>query len=132
MHAVVAVINYEGNILIGKKRSDSQKFLAGKWHIPGGRVETGEDDQTALIREMMEEAGIEIYVKRYITSYKTPTSRREARWYECFALTDNVTPGDDLEAVRWIPKNRVLEFCDNKAISLFSEEIIDYFKPIKL
>ena len=78
-HAVVAVVNCRDKILLGKKRKDSPKFLAGEWHIPGETVEDGESDQEALIRGMREEAGLEIEVGKYLGSHATPTSQREAK-----------------------------------------------------
>ncbi|MFP5023169.1 NUDIX hydrolase [Pseudonocardia phyllosphaerae] len=32
----------------------------GLWSIPGGRVEAGEDDHTAVVREMFEETGLHV------------------------------------------------------------------------
>ena len=58
--AVVALVEHEGKILLGKKRQDSEGFFAGKWHIPGETMEDDETDEEALIRGMREEAGIEI------------------------------------------------------------------------
>ncbi|MGF7237522.1 MAG: NUDIX hydrolase [Frankia sp.] len=34
----------------------------GQWSLPGGRVEPGETDEAALVREMAEETGLEIVV----------------------------------------------------------------------
>jgi ADP-ribose pyrophosphatase YjhB (NUDIX family) len=127
MTAVVAIINYNGKILIGKKKSDSQKFLKGKWHIPGERVEEGESDQQALIRGMKAETGLDIKVGKYLCSSITPTSKTKARWYECFANTDNVTAGEDLEELKWIRKGNVLLECDKEAVLIFPKKIIHYF-----
>ena len=104
VRAVVGIINYKGDsVLVGKKKSDSKKFLAGEWHIPGGKVEYGETDEIALKREMKEETGLDIIVGDYLGSHKTPKSKSEARWYECISLTDNVIPGDDLEDAKFVP-----------------------------
>lgn len=126
--AVVAIVIYNGKILLGKKKSSSKKFLAGEWHVPGESLEKGESDETALIRGVKEEAGIEIKIGKYIGSHITPTSKKEARWYECFAETDKILVGSDLEAACWVEKSEVLEKCSSRATSLWPKEIIEYFK----
>ncbi|MEK6826853.1 MAG: NUDIX domain-containing protein [Nanoarchaeota archaeon] len=123
---VVAIINYNGKILLGKKRSDSKKFVAGKWHVPGETIEFGEDDKTALIRGMREEIGIEIFVGDYIGTNLSKTNKI-LRWYECFAQTDKVKAGSDLEDIKWIEKCKALKECDSSLVELWSEEIRNYF-----
>jgi ADP-ribose pyrophosphatase YjhB (NUDIX family) len=123
---VVAIVNHNGNILLGKKRSDSPKFLAGMWHVPGEGIEFGEDDKTALIRGIKEEAGIGIYVRDYIGS-SLSHSNRNLRWYECFAQTDKIIAGSDLEDIQWVSKNTVFNFLDFEVKRFWSREIINYF-----
>ena len=67
MTAVSGIVNYENLILIGKKRSDSNKFLAWEWHIPGETIKEGESDEIILKRCFMEECGLEIKVGNYKT-----------------------------------------------------------------
>jgi ADP-ribose pyrophosphatase YjhB (NUDIX family) len=126
-HAVVGVVVYNGKILLGKKRKDSTKFLAGEWHVPGETVEDNETDEQALIRGIKEEAGIEIKVGRYLGTHTTPTSQREARWYECSALSDNVKASSDLEDIRWVDRREVMNICSQRATSLWSKDIQMYF-----
>jgi len=126
--AVAAIINFRGKILLGRKRSDSKKVLAGKWHLPGGNVGLGESDEVTLIREMREELGILIKVNRYIASSITPTSGKELRWYECFCFTDRISLGDDLEDAKFVQRNEVLGTCGEEVYSRWPEEVHKYFR----
>lgn len=54
--AIVALLNSEQQVLIGKRPVDVH--LGGLWEFPGGKVEQGETPQTALVRELQEELGI--------------------------------------------------------------------------
>ena len=51
--AAVALLNEEGKVLLAKRPPG--RPLAGLWEFPGGKVDPGEDPETALIRELMEE-----------------------------------------------------------------------------
>ena len=56
---VVAGIAVSGRKLFIARRSPN-KSLAGFWEFPGGKVETGESDEQALVREIKEEFDREI------------------------------------------------------------------------
>src|SRR5215469_8733586 len=42
------------------KRADTKKFLPGKYEIPGGHIDFGEDIELGLKREIKEELGIDV------------------------------------------------------------------------
>jgi len=57
---VAAVIqDKEGRILVSQ-RSLNSKLYPGKWQVPGGKVEKGENHLDALKREVKEETDLEI------------------------------------------------------------------------
>jgi 8-oxo-dGTP diphosphatase len=56
--AACALLNGEGEVLIAKRPAG--RPLAGLWEFPGGKVETGEEPEEALVRELHEELGIAI------------------------------------------------------------------------
>ncbi|MBO6919401.1 MAG: 8-oxo-dGTP diphosphatase MutT [Rhizobiaceae bacterium] len=55
--AACALIDTDNRILIAQRPEG--KSMAGMWEFPGGKVETGETPEAALIRELHEELGIE-------------------------------------------------------------------------
>ena len=57
--AAVALIDKDGRVLLAQRPEG--KSLAGLWEFPGGKVEPGESPETALIRELHEELGIETW-----------------------------------------------------------------------
>jgi 8-oxo-dGTP diphosphatase len=56
--AAVALIDADGRVLLSKRPMDKQ--LGGLWEFPGGKVEQGERPESALIRELKEELGIDV------------------------------------------------------------------------
>lgn len=52
-----ALVDADRRVLIAQRPEGKQ--LAGLWEFPGGKVETGETPEAALLRELKEELGIE-------------------------------------------------------------------------
>lgn len=56
----VALLDSSGRVLMQKRRQHKQH--GGLWEFPGGKVEDGESLESALLREIEEELGIELLV----------------------------------------------------------------------
>lgn len=54
---VAAAIVASGRLLAARRTAPPD--LAGLWELPGGKVEPGEGEREALVREIVEELGIE-------------------------------------------------------------------------
>lgn len=58
LRVVAGILARDDNVLLAQRPAG--KELAGLWEFPGGKVETGETDEAALLRELREELGIVI------------------------------------------------------------------------
>ncbi len=61
-----ALIRKEGKVLLVQYPDDATKHdkrACGKWDMPGGRLNKGEDVLVGLRREVLEEIGVEVLVK---------------------------------------------------------------------
>ena len=54
--AAAALVDRDGRVMLAQRPEG--KSMAGLWEFPGGKVEPGENPETALIRELEEELGI--------------------------------------------------------------------------
>ena len=54
--SAVALIDRDGRVLLARRPEG--KPMAGLWEFPGGKIEPGETPETALVRELEEELGI--------------------------------------------------------------------------
>jgi 8-oxo-dGTP diphosphatase len=56
--SAVALVDADGRVLLAQRPAG--KPMAGLWEFPGGKVDPGETPETALIRELGEELGIDV------------------------------------------------------------------------
>jgi len=56
--SAAALVDADGRVLLAQRPAG--KRMAGLWEFPGGKVNPGETPETALIRELMEELGIDV------------------------------------------------------------------------
>jgi 8-oxo-dGTP pyrophosphatase MutT (NUDIX family) len=106
--AVVGVIHDAGRFLL-IRRADGIP-AGGWWTPPSGRVEPGETQPEALVREMREELGLEVTPLRQLWTCPTADGRFTLSWW--LAETDDLTTTPDpaeVAEVRWCSVDELLE-----------------------
>ena len=100
---VGAVVTDEQGRLLMIKRGHEPG--AGLWSIPGGRIEPGETDTEALVREMLEETGLTVQVGRLLGTVRRPGldgAIIDIRDYAATVTGGTLTAGDDAADARWV------------------------------
>jgi 8-oxo-dGTP diphosphatase len=78
---------------------------AGLWSLPGGRIEPGETDAEALVREMREETGLVIEAGPLIGTVRRPVQDGgilDIRDYAATVTGGTLRAGDDAADARWV------------------------------
>mgnify|MGYP002039551163 CR=1 FL=1 len=73
LRVVAGVVVRDGRVLVARRGPGMT--AAGEWECPGGKVEAGETDADALVRELDEELGIGVEVGPFLTEVRVPRRR---------------------------------------------------------
>ena len=116
-----ALVDADGRVLIARRPAG--KRMAGLWEFPGGKVAPGETPESALIRELQEELGIDtresclapiafashryedfhllmpLYVCRVWKGAPSPREGQELAWVRPARLSDYPMPPADAPLV---------------------------------
>lgn len=105
--AVGAVAVLDGSLLLVRR---GRGPAAGEWSVPGGHVELGETLQVAVVREVIEETGLEVVVDRFLGWVERIGEFPDPYHFVIldFAVTvlDPLAApvaGDDAAEVAWVP-----------------------------
>ncbi len=110
MEVVAAVIERDGQILIGQRKAGGRHGL--KWEFPGGKVEPGEEPRAALARELREELGIDAQIGEEIERYDYSYAAQAPTHLIFFRVTEFTgEPANlDFAQIAWAERQRLPEY----------------------
>ena len=119
-----AVIVKEGNIALIKRSNEPSK---GKWTIPGGLVELGENLEAAVIRETKEETCLDIENPRLIDVVDNVDLDEQGKIRYHYVIIDylvhvrsgNIQAASDAEELLWVPLDEVENYNLTASFRLF-------------
>lgn len=102
IRVVAAVVEDAGRYLITQRRAEA--VLPLLWEFPGGRVEEGESDQTALLREVQHRLNVEVTVGEMISFVSHPYAHYtvDLYLYACTLETPEAIERRNVSDVRWV------------------------------
>lgn len=98
----------KGKLLASLRQEGSH--LSGHWEFPGGKLEPGESPEQCVVREFVEELGVEIEVVgiREVVFHRYDNHAVLLLFYECNWLTGTPRPLDVAD-VKWVDLERLDE-----------------------
>ncbi|GIP43036.1 NUDIX hydrolase [Paenibacillus sp. J45TS6] len=113
------------------------KTFHGGWVFPGGQVEVGENLMDGLRREVEEESGISTQVMQLIGVY---SNTGIYKWHDgitdvptkvmfdfiCKPVGGELRTSDETSEVKWVKKDKVLDYITSGAIRARYEVYLEY------
>jgi 8-oxo-dGTP diphosphatase len=121
---VGAVILDGDKILLEQRKNEPSK---GKWSVPGGLVELGESMEDAVIREVKEETGLNVYEPQLVdvVNYVSYGERGAVIYH--YVIVDYLVTvmggkpkaASDAAALKWVPFNELDQYDLTESFRLF-------------
>ena len=108
---VKGIVCCRGRILV-LKRSEFETTGANEWECPGGRIKFGESPENALEREVYEETGLNVKVKKITHASSFIISETEniiVIFYLCTSNHDMVSLSTEHGDYMWVRPERLVE-----------------------
>jgi 8-oxo-dGTP diphosphatase len=119
-----ACILQQGKLLLIRRGAEPGR---GRWSIPGGLVELGENVEDAMIREAKEEVGLDVTAVRLVDVFDSLTLDESGHIQYHFVVVNflariiggKLQIGTDVVESRWVPLEEVEEFNLTKSFRAF-------------
>jgi ADP-ribose pyrophosphatase YjhB (NUDIX family) len=113
-----------GRLLLARRAIEPDE---GKWDLPGGFLEEGEDPRAGLQRELREETGLEVEPLEFfdvvVDRYGDDEDAQHTLnlYWTCRVVSGTAAPADDVAELRWfqrreLPSREDLAFRNNAVV----------------
>jgi len=124
---VGAIIIHNGKILLEKRKNDPGK---GKWSVPGGLVELGENIEETVLREVKEETNLEVENPQHVDVVTHISLDKNGKIKYHFVIIDylvklkrgTLKAASDAEKLQWVPFDKVEKYNLTKSFRAFFEK----------
>jgi 8-oxo-dGTP diphosphatase len=114
MVGVGGVVIHRGRVLLVLR---AREPLKGRWSIPGGLVELGEELEAAVKRELKEETGLSVEPRQVVEVFdRIQRHSRRVRYhfvivdYLCRLKSGKLRPASDVLDARWVSRRELFRF----------------------
>jgi 8-oxo-dGTP diphosphatase len=123
---VGAIILDGDKILLEQRKNEPSK---GKWSVPGGLVELGERIEDAVVREVKEETGLDVYDPRLVDVVNYVSYGEKGAVIYHYVIVDYLVTvlrgkpkaASDATALKWVLFNELEQYNLTKSFRLFFE-----------
>jgi NAD+ diphosphatase len=113
--AIIVLVTLGERCLMGRKA----EWPEGLYSTLAGFVEPAEGLEAALVREVKEEAGVEIASMRYFASQPWPFPNSLMLGFTAQAASEEIQIGDDeLEDARWFTREEIRDGLEQETLRL--------------
>jgi ADP-ribose pyrophosphatase YjhB (NUDIX family) len=121
--AFAIILDAQGRVLLSHRRD------MDLWNLPGGAVERGELPTEAVVREVVEETGLEVAIDRLVGVYG-----KEGRDEIVFAFACRVTGGrltltDEADAHAYFERDRIPRNTPPKQVERIEDALCSHSQP---
>ncbi|MFI6626468.1 NUDIX hydrolase [Streptomyces sp. NPDC050528] len=104
-----AVIVSEEHVLLVRRRVNEGQL---SWQFPAGKVEPGETEEDAAVRETREETGLEVKALKLLGSRVHPKTQRYMSYTACEVVsgTAHVAAPDELADLAWCSLSEIPQY----------------------
>lgn len=97
--AAAVLIEQDGKVLLVRRSVDPMR---GRWTMPAGFIDAGEDPALAARRECLEETGLQVNISGLLTvlyGQEHPHGAHIIIFYRAEIIAGEMKPGDDVDGV---------------------------------
>lgn len=106
----VVLLDPHGKVLMLRRATSSQNN-PGKWDFPGGKIDPGEAFDAGLMREVLEETGLQVTLTRVLgaAESESPQYRVACLLMEGLTTGGPIRLSEEHEAAQWVARQVLAE-----------------------